>query len=115
MTDELWPSEVFRAAVEVFGPTVYNLDGRMRKTLDRGIAAVMARWRQRYEMNLAQDDYAAKLLLWAVGQAKKGDRPLPYFIGVLHSLVNDERAHAGFTARAGYVDVSAQIREAVGS
>lgn len=114
-SDVLWPLPVRTAAEEVFGGGIHNPKGRVFKSLDRRIRHCLRTWRSRYGLNPEQMIYAGEVMAWAIhrgaAEAKTQQARYPFVLKRLESLVNDERVHQRMTARAGLVDVTAELEE----
>lgn len=116
---ELLP-QTFQAALRVFGPAVYNENGRTRKALAMRVGHCRRTWADKFgPLNAEQEAYADTILAYALGTAAKdagGNTRLlyPYTQRALGHLVNHEDVHAGFKRRAPkLVDVTDTLRELV--
>lgn len=111
-----WPPGVFEVAVEVFGPSVQNENGRTRKTLNSKIEHALREWAKRYgdPLNAQQLTYASSVLCMALraGEGVERNQQYPRVYAAIDRMRNHEKVHAGFKRRAGFVDVRTQMQEA---
>lgn len=100
-----WPIGATEAAYTVFGPAIFNCQGRTWKALNRRIAHAMNVWDEKYgPLGRKQEDYVDKVLTWCVEQGaqdarEKGGSPYPYVLNLLIKAVNHEKVDAGFKRR----------------
>ena len=100
-----WPYEAAEAAYEVFGPRVFNGQGRTFKSLNRRIVHAVRVWEEKYgPFTEEQEAYAGKLLAWSIRQGAKGagmdkSRLYAFVLSSLAKMVNHERVDAGFKRR----------------
>ena len=116
-----WPDEVGETAFSVFGPRIFNSQGRSFRLLNRRIRHALDVWDQKYGvLNDAQEAYAGAVLAWAIRRGRDeagGDRShlYPYVLHSLGGVVNHEKVDAGFKRRAdddyaiGLVDVLRRV------
>jgi hypothetical protein len=109
----LWPAAIFDAAKSVFGPSIFNAQGRTYKALDRRIRHCLNVWDEKYELNAEQLEYADKVICRAILSAASGDNKYALALHQLEQAVNHEVVHAGFKARAGEVagTVNVELKE----
>jgi hypothetical protein len=104
--DDLWPTPVFEAALQVFGNAVYG-QGKVRKALSRRISFAYGVWRDKYgPFSAEQEEYAAEVLTAAIkagGRAANGNAPYALVYSRLLDAVNHETVHGGFLKRSGAV------------
>lgn len=99
-----WPYLVTGVAYEVWGGRIFNSQSRFVRGLHRRILHALETWEEKYgPFNDAQEDYAHKLLVYAINRgATEGKDQVEKYRYSLHTmaqLVNHEKAHAGFTRR----------------
>jgi hypothetical protein len=100
-----WPDEVGEAAFEVFGPRVFNSQGRSFRLLNRRVRHALSVWEQKYgHFSDSQESYAGSVLAWAIRRGAReagGDRAnlYPYVLHSLAGIVNHEKVDAGFKRR----------------
>jgi len=101
-----WPHDTAEAAYEVFGPRIFNGQGRTFKSLNRRIVHALDVWETKYQpLTEEQEAYAGKVLAWGIrnaGQAARGvdSKLFPFVLASLARLVNHERVDAGMKRRA---------------
>ena len=118
---EVIPPKTFDVAREVFGDGVLGRRGRIATPLRSKIAHAMRVWDAKYgPLNDEQMDYADDLLAWTIrsgaayAAAQNMAHAAPMVWTNLQSIVNHERADAGFKSRASAtIDVSEEIAEAL--
>ena len=102
-----WPDEVGETAFSVFGPRVFNSQGRSFRLLNRRIRHALNTWEQKYGvLNDAQEAYAGAVLSWAIRRGERdaaGSRSnlYPYVLHALAEVVNHEKVDAGMKRRIG--------------
>lgn len=105
------PNRTFAAALEFFGPQLYNKNSRAYKSLHRRVEHALRVWAEKYGgLNAKQADYADLVLEAALKRAAKdaaGDvgKLFTYAQAGIGRIVNHERVHQGFTSRAETVRV----------
>ena len=116
-----WPDEVGETAFSVFGPRIFNSQGRSFRLLNRRIRHALQVWEQKYGgLNDAQEAYAGAVLSWAIRRGRDdaaGSRAnlYPYVLHALAGVVNHEKVDAGMKRRAdddysvGLVDVLRRV------
>lgn len=109
-----WPSGVWEVALAVFGPSIQNEKGQVRRTLDKKIGHAIREWQKRYgdPLNPEQEKYASSILCHAIRQGEEDARgsvsPVyPFVYSKLDWLRNHDTVHEGFKRRMVTVDVSA--------
>lgn len=107
-----WPAQVFETALDIFGPSINNPQGRNRLSLDRRIGHALTVWAGRCGGSLSpeQERYASSVLCAALRSGEDAWKSLgspraPSLMACcltrLASMVNHEKVHDGFKRRSG--------------
>jgi len=114
---DYWPQSTFEAALEVFGPAVYQPTSRTYKALDGRIRHALRVWGEKFgPLNAKQEQYADEILAFCIRKAQReagGDRAKlwPYAQAGIGRAIMSERAETGMKSRRDTVDGSALLAE----
>jgi hypothetical protein len=100
-----WPYAAGDAAFGAFGGRIFNPDSKTFQSLDRRVQHALAVWESKYgPFTPAQDQYAGRVLAWAIREGAREARSdpgclYPYVLNQLAKVVNHEKVDAGMKRR----------------
>jgi hypothetical protein len=114
------PPRTFDEARKVLGDSVMGRTGKIATPFRSKVAHALKVWHDKYgPLNAEQYDYADQLLRWTIrsgaeyAKSQGMKHPAPIIWANLMSIVNHERADAGFKQRSSKKDVAAEVAEAL--